>query len=141
MSAQRGFSFLLFVSAHTPINPTGENSSWSLEAMALSRCGRDTLRRAISASAAARCDCITNLVLFAGHGLRYRKLEVILTTVLTGPHCVRSLLISFLVYSTLTTPFHDEQFVNEMGRRLINWEMSAHQLNGEVTSALVTVED
>ncbi|KAJ4776793.1 50S ribosomal protein L9 [Rhynchospora pubera] len=49
--------------------------------MALSRCGRDTLRRVISgASAESRCDRITNPVLFSAHGLRYRKLEVILTT-------------------------------------------------------------
>lgn len=50
--------------------------------MALARYGRDTLRRSISASSATRCDGITNPVLFSGHGLRYRKLEVILTTVL-----------------------------------------------------------
>ncbi|KAJ4775069.1 50S ribosomal protein L9 [Rhynchospora pubera] len=49
--------------------------------MALSRCGRDTLRRVISgASAESRCDRIANPVLFSAHGLRYRKLEVILTT-------------------------------------------------------------
>ncbi|KAF3324779.1 50S ribosomal protein L9 [Carex littledalei] len=48
--------------------------------MALARCGRDTLRRSINASAATRCDRITNPVLFSGHGLRFRKLEVILTT-------------------------------------------------------------
>lgn len=49
--------------------------------MALARCGRDTIRRSINASAATRCDRITNPVLFSGHGLRFRKLEVILTTV------------------------------------------------------------
>ncbi|KAJ3690972.1 hypothetical protein LUZ61_020136 [Rhynchospora tenuis] len=48
--------------------------------MALSRCGRDTLRRVINGSIETRCDRITNPVLFSAHGLRYRKLEVILTT-------------------------------------------------------------
>ncbi|KAG1360793.1 Dihydrolipoyllysine-residue acetyltransferase component 3 of pyruvate dehydrogenase complex, mitochondrial [Cocos nucifera] len=44
------------------------------------RCGRDALRRLHGAQTSSFTAGITNPILFAGQGLRYRKLEVILTT-------------------------------------------------------------
>ncbi|XP_008810365.1 50S ribosomal protein L9 [Phoenix dactylifera] len=43
-------------------------------------CGRDALRRLLRAQTSSSNAGITNPILFAGQGLRYRKLEVILTT-------------------------------------------------------------
>ncbi|XP_010934605.1 uncharacterized protein [Elaeis guineensis] len=48
--------------------------------MAHVRCGRDALRRLVGAQTSSSTASITNPILFAGQGLRYRKLEVILTT-------------------------------------------------------------
>lgn len=47
--------------------------------MAHVRCGRDALRRLLGAQTSSAAS-ITNPILFASQGLRYRKLEVILTT-------------------------------------------------------------
>lgn len=49
--------------------------------MAHTRCGRDALRRLLGSQTSSSTAGITNPILFAGQGLRYRKLEVILTTV------------------------------------------------------------
>ncbi|KAJ3672636.1 hypothetical protein LUZ60_007357 [Juncus effusus] len=48
--------------------------------MAQARCGHATLRRLLASASSRGGDQITNPYLFAGHGLRFRKLEVILTT-------------------------------------------------------------
>ncbi|OVA11842.1 Ribosomal protein L9 [Macleaya cordata] len=48
--------------------------------MAHIQCGRNVLRRLIKDSTLNSSDSITHPLLFGGQGLRYRKLEVILTT-------------------------------------------------------------
>ncbi|KAL8151690.1 hypothetical protein V2J09_021498 [Rumex salicifolius] len=48
--------------------------------MAHIQCGRNVLRQIVNDASLKRCDGLANPLLFAVQGLRYRKLEVILTT-------------------------------------------------------------
>ncbi|GAB2231413.1 hypothetical protein Droror1_Dr00010419 [Drosera rotundifolia] len=48
--------------------------------MAYTQCGRGILRQIVQDGPAAKFDQLVNPILYAGHGIRYRKLEIILTT-------------------------------------------------------------
>ncbi|XP_077227729.1 ribosomal protein L9/RNase H1 isoform X2 [Tasmannia lanceolata] len=48
--------------------------------MAHLRCGRSLLRELVKDKSVPNCSCIIHPMLFVGQGIRYRKLEVILTT-------------------------------------------------------------
>ncbi|KAL9263768.1 Large ribosomal subunit protein bL9-like protein [Drosera capensis] len=48
--------------------------------MAYTQCGRSILHRIVQNGGASEYDRLVNPLLYAGHGIRYRKLEIILTT-------------------------------------------------------------
>lgn len=52
--------------------------------MAYTQYGRNALRKVITDTSVWSNDRVVNPVLYVGQGLRYRKLEVILTTVSRG---------------------------------------------------------